>query len=50
MNWSGDSATGGGGFVSLGYRRTEHWLVMRAALSTVIGLGGVAPAFASPSG
>ena len=45
MNWSGDTATGGGGFVSLGYQRTERWLVMRAALSGVVGLGGVAPAF-----
>jgi hypothetical protein len=44
MNWSGTSETGGGGFLSLGYQRTEHWLVMRAALSAVVGEGGVAPA------
>jgi hypothetical protein len=44
MNWSGTSETGGGGFVSLGYQRTEHWLVMRAALSAVVGEGGIAPA------
>ena len=44
MDWSGASDTGGGGFVSLGYQRTEHWLVMRVAASAVVGLGGVAPA------
>ncbi|MEO8843047.1 MAG: hypothetical protein ABI591_12720 [Kofleriaceae bacterium] len=43
-NWSGTSETGGGGFLSLGYQRTEHWLVMRAALSVVVGEGGAAPA------
>ena len=44
MNWSGASDTGGGGFVSLGYERTQRWLVMRAALSAVVGEGGLAPA------
>jgi hypothetical protein len=44
MDWSGASDTGGGGFVSLGYQRTEHWLVMRVAASAIVGEGGVAPA------
>ena len=44
MDWSGTSDTGGGGFLSLGYQRTEHWLVMRVAASAVVGEGGVAPA------
>lgn len=44
-NWSGASATGGGGFLSLGYQRTQRWLVMRAALSAEVGEGGIGPAF-----
>ena len=43
-DWNGMSATGGGGFGSVGYEHATRHLVMRATGSAVVGEGGLAPA------
>jgi hypothetical protein len=43
-DWSGMDDTGGGGFASFGFQHATHHLVLRAAMSAVVGEGGLAPA------
>jgi hypothetical protein len=43
-DWTGMSATGGGGFASLGYEHASRHLVLRVAGSAILGEGGLAPA------
>ena len=43
-SWDGMTATGGGGFASIGYQHATRHLVMRATGSAIVGEGGIGPA------